>query len=591
MDRDLVPGSVHAQAGAGPSSLALVDGRGLLDYGTLDIRARRLARRLRDLGAGREVVVGIALDHPVDFIVAALGTLYAGAAYLPIDCEYPAERIAFMLQDAAPAVVVSDARWASRLPRGAWPTLMIDVALAGDVIAPETIGADATAESLAYVIYTSGSTGRPKGVEITHGGLANLVSWHRRAFAVTPADRASQVSSLGFDAFGWEVWPYLASGASIHVADDEHRLDPDRLRDWLLEQQITIGFAPTPVAERLLGLEWPRHTALRFLLTGADTLHRHPPSGLPFTLVNNYGPTEATVVTTSGPIEPARDGGQPSIGRPIEGVQVHILDEHLRPVPSGADGELCVGGAGVARGYRNRPELTATKFVPDPFESQPGARLYRTGDRARQLFDGDIAFLGRMDSQLKVRGFRIESDEIVTALDADPAVIASAVTVHDDGDGDRRLVAYVVTAEGASPRPSALRDRLRTALPDYMIPAVFVKLDALPLTANGKIDRAALLPPDGAEILRDAPVTDPRTPVEERLARLVASLLDTSEVGVNDNFFLLGGHSLLGTQLITRMRDAFGVDLPLRTVFDHPTVEALAGEVERAILARLETAA
>jgi len=592
MGHDLVPSAVHARSNAAPAQLALTDRERVISYEELDIRARRLARRLRELGAGRDVLVGVALDRSAEFVVAALGALYAGAAYVPLDCQYPAERIAFMLQDAAPAVVVSDARLAARLPRGAWPTLMIDVADGGDALAAEAVGADSTASSLAYVIYTSGSTGRPKGVEVTHGNLTNLVRWHHRAFGVTAEDRASQLSSPGFDAAVWEVWPYLASGASVHFADDQSRLDPGRLRDWLLERRITVGFVPTPVAERLLALEWPSEAPLRVLLTGADTLHRHPPAGLPFTLVNNYGPTEAAVVTTSGAIASA-DAGQdrPTIGKPIDNVDVHIVDEHLRPVATGMVGELCVGGAGVARGYRNRPELTAARFVPDPFSARPGARLYRTGDRARRLPDGDIAFLGRVDGQLKVRGFRIEPDEIVAALDADPAVVASAVAVHDDGAGDRRLVAYVVPAPDMVPLPSMLRDRLKTTLPEYMIPAVFVRLDTLPLTANGKVDRDALPAPDTADVLRDEPVTAPRTPVEQRLALIVASLLDTSAVGVNDNFFLLGGHSLLGTQLIARVRDAFGVDLPLRALFDHPTVEALAAEVERAILSRIEAAA
>ncbi len=592
MGHDLVPSAVHARSNAAPAQLALTDRERVISYEELDIRARRLARRLRELGAGRDVLVGVALDRSAEFVVAALGALYAGAAYVPLDCQYPAERIAFMLQDAAPAVVVSDARLAARLPRGAWPTLMIDVADGGDALAAEAVGADSTASSLAYVIYTSGSTGRPKGVEVTHGNLTNLVRWHHRAFGVTAEDRASQLSSPGFDAAVWEVWPYLASGASVHFADDQSRLDPGRLRDWLLERRITVGFVPTPVAERLLALEWPSEAPLRVLLTGADTLHRHPPAGLPFTLVNNYGPTEAAVVTTSGAIASADAGeSRPTIGKPIDNVDVHIVDEHLRPVATGMVGELCVGGAGVARGYRNRPELTAARFVPDPFSARPGARLYRTGDRARRLPDGDIAFLGRVDGQLKVRGFRIEPDEIVAALDADPAVVASAVAVHDDGAGDRRLVAYVVPAPDMVPLPSMLRERLKTTQPEYMIPAVFVRLDTLPLTANGKVDRDALPAPDTADVLRDEPVTAPRTPVEQRLALIVASLLDTSAVGVNDNFFLLGGHSLLGTQLIARVRDAFGVDLPLRALFDHPTVEALAAEVERAILSRIEAAA
>ena len=591
MDFDLVPRVVRARLSTVAARPAVVDSGSVVTYAQLDVRARRLARHLRNAGAGPDVLVAIALDRSSDFVVAALATLYASSAYVPIDCDYPTERVAFMLGDAVPAVLISSTAVAARLPRGAWSTVVLGTDVEGPELEVDAVATDLTPDSLAYVIYTSGSTGRPKGVEITHGGLANLVAWHRRAFSVTADDRASQLSSLGFDAAVWELWPYLAAGASVHIVDDGSRLDPPRLRDFMVAEHITIGFVPTPLAERLIGLTWPSHTMLRFLLTGADTLHRYPPAGLPFTLVNNYGPTEATVVTTSGVVDGNALDGRPSIGRAIDNVAVHVLDAQRRPVPDGATGELCIGGAGLARGYRNRPELTTTRFVRDPFSADSAARLYRTGDRARRLPNGEIAFLGRMDDQLKVRGFRIEPAEIVAALDTDPTIAASTVAVHDDGSGDRRLVAYVVPAPGAAPRPSDLRERLGGRLPEYMMPSVFVALDALPLTPNGKIDRDALPAPDGAAVLRDVALLAPRTPVEERLAAIVATLLDVAEIGVGDNFFLLGGHSLLGTQLIARVRDTFGVELPLRAVFDHPTVEALAAQIERAIVARLEAAA
>jgi amino acid adenylation domain-containing protein len=522
-------------------------------------------------------------------VVAALAALEAGAAYAPFDPGAPRERIAMMLEDCQPSVVVTRRQLAPRLPRGRWRIVALDTD------APEIDREPATPiqhrpapDDLAYVIYTSGSTGQPKGVEITHANLLNLVRWHHQAFRVTGADRAPLMASPGFDASVWEMWPYLTAGASLHLPDDVIRLDAEALRDWLIAQDITIAFVATPMTERLLALPWPSGIRLRALLTGADTLHHRPSPGLPFALVNNYGPTECTVVATSCVVEPDPHAeGLPSIGRPIEGVTAYVLDEDGRPVADGAEGELYVGGAGVGRGYRHRPDLTAERFVTNP---RGGGRLYRTGDRVRRLPDDGLVFLGRIDDQVKVRGHRVELDEIVAVLDTHPGVQASTVVARPGPDGDLRLVAYVVASPDAKLTPSALAATLRARLPDYMLPAAFVPIDALPLMPSGKVDRAQLPPPETAEPLRDPEFEAPRSPVEQELAGLVAALLGVSRVGVADNFFLLGGHSLLGTQLIARIRDAFGVDVPLRTVFDRPTVEGLAEEVERAIVLRLEAA-
>ena len=579
---DLVPQTVTSQASETPDALAVTDTTLTLTYRELDRRAGRVADALRAFDVGPDTVVAICLDRSAAFVVAALGVLQAGAAYLPLDPATPPERLAFMLQDAAPRVTITDLRAAGRLPSAVWPRLDVYEAMArpgGAATRPDV----PKQEHLAYVIYTSGSTGRPKGVEITHGSLANLVAWHRRAFGVTADDRAPLYASPAFDAAVWEIWPYLVSGASVHLPPEAVRTDPHALRDWLVAQSITIGFVPTPIAERLIALPWPTWTPLRTLLTGADTLHRYPPEGLPFTLVNNYGPTECTVVTTSGPVEPEPSGETlPAIGRPIDNVDVVVLDEAMRPVAPGAAGELHVGGAGLARGYRGRPDLTAERFVPHPDE--PGARLYRTGDRARLLGDGRVAFLGRVDDQLKIRGYRVEPDEIAAALGAQPGVAACSVVARDDG-GERRLVAYVVPAPGAGLGREALTAALRRSLPDYMVPATFVTLAALPLTISGKVDRAALPAPDATNTLRDGDVVAPRTDVETELAAILSSLLGVDEVSVQDNFFMLGGHSLLGTQLIARVRDAFGVELSLRTLFDAPTIADLAAEIERARMA------
>jgi len=355
----------------------------------------------------------------------------------------------------------------------------------------------------------------------------------------------------------------------------------------MVSEGITVSFAATAMAENLMQLEWPKTATLRFLLTGADTLKKYPSPRLPFVLVNNYGPTEGTVVSTSGVIAPESSTNQaPSIGRAIDGVQVYILDDHRQPVAAGATGEIYIGGAGLARGYRNRPDLTAERFVPDPFSAEAGARLYRTGDLARWLPDGQIAFLGRVDEQVKIRGYRVEPSEIATVLGQHSAVRTSVVVVREEEPGEKELVAYVVLAAGAKLDAGELRDHLRKRLPDYMVPSEFVSISSVPVTANGKLNRAALPTPNGSRPHAEAYV-EPRTPVEEELVKILAPLLKLQRVGVNDNFFLLGGHSLLGTQLIARISETFGVELTLLKLFDHPTVAEMSSEVEDLILAKL----
>jgi len=573
---------VAARATEKPGSLALTAGEDSLTYGALNARANQLASYLRSRGIGTDVPVGICLPRSLDMVVAALGVLKAGGAYIPMDPAYPSDRLAFMLDDAQAPVLISSRRLALRFPVGQRELVDVDdrrIAAQQPDFPPN----DVAPTDLAYVVYTSGSTGKPKGVEVTHGNLANLVSWHVGSFSVTPSDRASHVAGLGFDAAVWELWPYLAVGASVHLADEDTRNSPELLREWLMAERITIGFVPTPLAERLLSTNrrWPRTSKLRVLLTGGDALHTYPPDGVPFTLVNNYGPTECTVVATSGRVLPnASPKASPSIGRAITNTQIHLLDESLTPVPDGSPGEMYIGGAGVARGYRNRPDLTAERFVPDPFAREAGRRLYRTGDLARRLPDGQIAFLGRTDDQIKIRGYRIEPGEISSALNRHPDIRGSIAVAREDTPDERRLVAYVVTDPNADLTHTGLRDFLRESLPEYMLPAVFVRLDALPLTPHGKIDRAVLPMPGPMNVLQDRVSAMPSTDTERRVAKIVAELLKLEEVGLDDNFFLLGGHSLLGAQLIARLRGAFGVQLTLRGLFESPTVEALSAKVD-----------
>ena len=495
-----------------------------------------------------------------------------------------------MLRDAGVSAVITRSDVAAKLPDGKWNVIRLDTDR--DLISGHTLALRDSAShgsDLSYVIYTSGSTGQPKGVEITRGGLENLIQWHLKTFHITAADRASLLASIGFDATVWELWPYLAAGASVHIPGEALRTQVEPLRDWLVEQSITVSFVATPLAELIMLLTWPARTALRLLLTGADTLHRRPPQGLPFSLINNYGPTECTVVATSGVVAPfGTEPKQPSIGFAIDNTQLHILDDQMRPVPQGTIGELYIGGAGLARGYRNQPQLTTEKFVYSPSANGSGPRLYRTGDRARMLRGGDIEFLGRLDDQIKIRGYRVELDEISSVLDSHPDVKTSTVAAAGEGD-DKRLIAYLVLWPESKANAGAFRDFLQRQLPDYMIPATFVRLEALPLTNNGKVNRAALPAPNG-NTLPDETYVAPRSLVEQRLAELIAPLLRVERVGVNDNFFLLGGHSLLGTQLLTRIGESFGVELSLLTIFDHPTLAGMSEEIEKLILAKIDAA-
>jgi amino acid adenylation domain-containing protein len=579
----------RVQASKTPWQVALAQGSDRLTYSELELRSNQFAHWLRANGVQGETVVALRMSGSPAFVAAALGIWKAGGAYLPLDPDLPPHRISFILDDARVPILLTERKLSSIPSEGERRVLLLDresqILDSMPTNAPEEVeGAD----NLAYVIYTSGSSGAPKGAEITHRNLLNLIAWHREAFRISGKDRATQLANLGFDAAVWEIWPYLTAGASVHFVPDTIRSVPDQLRDWLVENIITIGFVPTALAELLLNLDWPAKTALRLMLTGADTLHQYPSPGLPFQLVNNYGPTECSVVTTSGIVAPLEHPDMlPSIGRPIPNSQIYILDENMRPVTGGRPGELFIGGAGVARGYRNRPDLTAERFIANPFTNGNGDRLYRTGDLVRMLPDGQLSFLGRTDEQIKISGYRIEPNEIVRALGEHDAIQTSCVIAREDIAGDKRLVAYVVVKPGAKVTGTELRSLLQ-GLPAYMMPAEFVALDKLPLTSNGKVDRAALPIPESANVLRDTAAVAPRSPMERRITEILSKLLGLDQVGVEDNFFMLGGHSLLGTQLIGRVRDAFGVELSLRTVFEASTIAQLSTEIEKLLLAKLD---
>jgi amino acid adenylation domain-containing protein/non-ribosomal peptide synthase protein (TIGR01720 family) len=562
--------AVARHAAATPGAPALVWRGRSMSYAELDAAADAIAESLTLAGAGRGDCIAICMERSPQFVAAALGALKAGAAYLPLDPHYPAERLAFMVSDSRARVVLADRSNAARVADCGSPVLCPgDEAPRGrSVSAANRVGAG----DLAYVIYTSGSTGTPKGVALSHRGLMNLVAWHRHVYRVAPADRAALVAGLGFDASVWELWPYLAAGACVCIPDEETRASASLLLDWLAESAVTICFAPTPLAEAMIASDLPAGLRLRALLTGGDRLHAVP-AGLPFALFNNYGPTENTVVSTWYALPAAGAAAAPPIGVPVTNTRAYVLDRGLSQVAPGLPGELYVAGESLARGYLGQPGLTAERFVPDPFSAAAGDRMYRTGDLVRQLADGNLEFIGRADGQVKIRGFRIELGEIETVLRGHPAVADAVVIAREHQSGSRRLLAYVVLDGPAD--TAGLRAFLAARLPDYMVPAVFTSMAALPVTANGKIDRAALPEPAPAAAGADAGSRAAATDIERILAGAWTAVLRLEHVGADDNFFEAGGDSILALQVIARARQ-HGVRLTPRQIFEHPTIAELS---------------
>jgi amino acid adenylation domain-containing protein len=569
----------EAQAERSADAIAVVYEHEELSYAELDRRANQLAHHLRSLGVGRETLVAICVERSVEMLVGLLGILKAGAAYVPLDPSYPLSRLTSMLEDSQAPVVITQERLVHVLPAHGQNVICLDrdwetISRQSVEKPTEHVGP----ENLAYMIYTSGSTGQPKGVQIEHGSLLNLIFWHLETYGILPSDRATQVAGLGFDASVWEVWPYLAAGASIYLPDEETRISTLKLRDWIVAQGITVSFLPTPLAESLLSAEWPESTALRFLLTGGDRLSVYPPPSLNFKLVNHYGPTESTVVATATTVMPRDEAlTLPPIGRPIANTEVYLLDENYQPAPVGVAAELYLGGQGLARGYLNRAELTAERFIPHPYSAQAGGRLYRTGDLARYLANGELEFLGRRDQQVKLRGFRIELGEIEAALAGHEAV-SEAVVIVTGGEGEKRLVGCVRGVNGQAVSSGELGRYLKQKLPEYMVPGAYVMVEEIPLTANGKVDGRAL-----AELAERAEggvsggeYVAARNPTEAVVAGIWEQVLGVERVGVEDNFFELGGHSLLATRVISLVSDAFKVEVPLRTIFEAPTVAGLS---------------
>jgi amino acid adenylation domain-containing protein len=566
-----------------PEAVAVVFDDQRLTYRELNERANQLARRLQRLGVGPDTLVGICVGRSLDMVIGLLGILKAGGAYVPLDPEYPKERLAFMLENAGVPVLLTQAPVEALLPAHRSRIVRLDAdwpAIAAE--SPDPVLSTVTAQHLVYVIYTSGSTGNPKGVQIPHRALVNFLNAMRQKPGLTARDILLAITTLSFDIAGLELWLPLTVGAQVVIASRQTARDGEALAQLLDRSGSTVMQATPSTWQMLLAAGWRGNPRLKALCGGepwprelARQLQERSDS-----LWNMYGPTETTIWSAASRTNP---GEEVLIGGPIANTRFYVVDRHLQPVPVGVPGELCIGGDGLASGYLRRPELTADKFPSNPFSDEPGARIYRTGDLVRLRVDGKIQFLGRLDHQVKIRGFRIELGEIESVLSQHPAVATAVVVAREDVPGDKRLVAYVVGRNGTV-TPSELRTLLVEKLPDYMIPAAFVMLDRLPLTPNGKVDRKALPRPDLQS--EAAGFRPPASATEKALAKIWGEVLGLKQVGLHDNFFELGGHSLLAIGAASRASATFLVDLPLRTLFEHPTLASLAGQIDTLLWAR-----
>ncbi len=582
-----IHGLFEAQAQQHPQATALVYEGQTLSYGDLNARANRVAHYLKAQGIGTDALVGICTERSLEMVIGLFGILKAGAAYVPLDPAYPAERLGHMLTDAAPKVILTQTHLQEQLrnllpQQGNASTLFcLDSATEELQACPASNPSIAvTEQSLAYVIYTSGSTGKPKGVGVGHGGIRNRLQWMQEAYALTAQDRILQKTPYSFDVSVWEFfWP-LAYGATMVIAKPGGHQDPHYLAGLIREERIsTLHFVP-PMLDAYLGsIDRHDYPALRQVFCSGQALptelqqrfHAHVKG---VALHNLYGPTEASVDVTYWACREGDARHSVPIGYPIANTQIHILDRHLNPAPLGVAGELYIAGEGLARGYLNRPELTAEKFIPNPHAKKAGERMYSTGDLARYLEDGSIDYLGRIDHQVKIRGFRIELGEIEAVLAAQEG-ITNAIVMARGESADMKLVAYVT---GSRTDAAALKSALKQSLPEYMIPSHIVELESIPLTPNGKVDRKALPEPEQTRGATGyvAPVTE----TQEKLCAIWSDVLKIEKIGIHDNFFDLGGHSLLGLQAISRVNQTFSASVSVEVIFQSPTIASLAALID-----------
>jgi amino acid adenylation domain-containing protein len=589
-ERDLcIHQLVELQAARQPNAVAVVHGEKQFSYGEVNRRANQLAHFLRGHGVGLETSVGVLMERSAEWIVALLAIVKAGGVYVPLDGDYPTQRLRFMIEDAEvrllltesgqPKIVAeNEATEVVYLDKG-WEWLESEDG--------ENLENLTEAENLAYLMYTSGSTGQPKGVGVPHRAINRLVS-NTNYVKFGESDCVAQISNASFDAATFEIWGALLNGSRLVVLEKETALVPAELGRQLVDQQISVMFLTTALFHQVAQTGPEVLASLNYMVFGGDAVdaravQRVLEQGKPRHLVNGYGPTEGTTFTTWYEAQETDIGARTiPIGRPLSNSEVWVLDQQWQMAPVGVAGELFIGGDGLARGYLGRPELTAEKFVPHPYSKKAGARLYRTGDLVRYQSDGNIEFLRRMDQQVKVRGFRVELGEIESLLNEYWGIVESVVVDKKDSSGNTRLIAYIVPEEGVEPTSSEILTFLREKLPAYMLPSAFVTIKELPLTPNGKVDRRALPSPEQIGAEADTDFVAPRTPMEEKVAEIWREILELTQIGVESNFFDLGGHSLLATRVMSQIRERCGVELPLRALFEAPTVASLAARLEAA---------
>ncbi len=571
-----------------PDAIAVVFEDEQLTYQQLNEKANQLAHYLKGLGVGTDVLVGLYVERSVDIMVGILGILKAGGAYVPLDPKYPSERLALMIQEAQVEVILTQQHLINSLLKTEAKIICLDTdwQVISSSHSPQSSPSPQSPNDLAYVIYTSGSTGKPKGVAMPHRPLVNLITWQLQTSTIEPQSRTLQYTPISFDVSFQEIFSTLTTGGTLVLITDETRRNPSSLLQLLQQQHINRLFLPFVALQQLaevVQLEGILLSSLQEVITAGEQLRiteaiAHLFTHLPHcTLHNHYGPSETHVVTAYTLTGSAQDWAMlPPIGHPIANTQIYLLDAYGQPVPIGVAGELYIGGAGMARGYLHRPELTAKKFVSHPLSHESTAKLYRTGDLARYLPDGNVEFLGRLDDQVKIRGFRIELGEVEAVLNQHPHVFNTVAIAREDIPGDKRLIAYIILEPQATPSQSELREFLRQKLPDYMIPSVFVFLDKFPLTPNGKINRRALPKPELTLQEREETFIAPRNELEEKLAVIWQEILKIEPIGIHDNFFELGGHSLLTVSLVTKIETTLGKKLPITALFELTTIAQLA---------------
>lgn len=576
---------VERNARRDPDAPAVTGGGRTLSFGDLDGAANRLAGHLASIGVTPGSRVGVGLDRSPESLVAQLAAFKLGAAAVLLDSSYPAQRLEFMLTDSAAAALVTSTGLAGRFPAPC-PVVRYDSDAWWDPArttqpARTAQRARVDDDTVCHVAYTSGSTGVPKAVLLRHGPLRNTLHVLREQCAITAGDRGSWLCSPGFGLVEVDCFPLLAAGASVYIPEPDVLASPERLLDWIVGERLTQSLVLTAMAERLWGLRWPASTPLRIMRIAGERARSWPPAALPFEVLNVYGSAEATVVATcelkatAAAFTDGPAGRLPPIGRPVANVRTYVLGDGLQPVPAGEIGELYVSGASLSAGYLNRPDVEDAKFLPNPLPGDPYPVLYRSGDLARSWPDGTLEVIGRVDDEVKIRGYRVHLGEVESALAGLPGVRQCAVLAGESGDGDRRLVGYVEPVPGAPPSVSGLRQAMERALPDHLVPSAFLVGD-LPTTPNGKIDRAALPDPPRTRPDLDSPYVEPSSPAERLLAGLFERALDVEGIGAGDSFFELGGDSLRAMRLLDRLRREHGVEVGLAQLYEAPTVTALA---------------